>query len=116
VTEAGTWLYEDIKFDSGSAIIKPVSYPVLAEIAAVLKQNPNLRVEVQGHTDSAGSLALNNRPSANRAEAVREYLVDQGIDPGQLTLTGYGPSVPLASNDTPEGRARNRRVELKPLQ
>ena len=116
VTDAGTWLYEDIKFDSGSTTIKPESYPVLAEIVTILKQNPNLKVEIQGHTDSAGSLALNNRLSGNRAQAVQKYLIDQGVNPDQLTSVGYGPSLPLMSNDTAEGRARNRRVELKPMQ
>ena len=116
VTETGTWLYEDIKFDTGSASIKAASYPVLAEIAATLQRNPNLKVEIQGHTDSAGSLALNNRLSSNRAQAVRDYLINEGVRPDQLTATGYGPSLPLVSNDTAEGRARNRRVELKPLQ
>ncbi|MDX2511411.1 MAG: OmpA family protein [Desulfobacterales bacterium] len=116
LTGAGTWLYEDIKFDSGSANIKPGSYPVLAEIAGVLNQNPKLKVEIQGHTDSAGSRALNNKLSADRADAVRVHLIEKGVNPEQLTATGYGPSKPLVSNDTPEGRAHNRRVELKPLQ
>jgi len=116
LTDAGTWLYEDIKFDTGSANIKPASYAVLAEITTVLKQNPDLKVEVQGHTDSAGRLALNNQLSSDRANSVREYLIDQGVNPAQLTSTGYGPAVPRVSNDTAEGRARNRRGELKPLQ
>jgi len=116
VTDAGTWLYEDIKFDTGSNTIKPASYSVLGEIATVLKQNPNLKVEVQGHTDSAGSLSYNNRLSAKRADAVREYLINQGVNADQLTAAGYGPTLPLVSNDSAEGRARNRRVELKPLQ
>ena len=114
VTETGTWLYEDIQFDSGSANIKSGSYPVLAEITTVLKQNPNLKVEIQGHTDSAGSLALNNKLSGDRANAVMKHLTQQGVNPDQLTAAGYGPSQPIASNATPEGRARNRRVELKP--
>ena len=116
VTEAGTWLYEDIKFDTGSATIKTASFAVLGEIATVLKQNPDLKVEIQGHTDSAGNLAYNNRLSTNRAEAVRGYLIDQGVNPDQLAATGYGPSQPLVPNDTADGRSRNRRVELKPIQ
>lgn len=116
LTGAGTWLYEDIKFDSGSANIKPGSYAVLAEIAGVLKQNPKLKVEIQGHTDSAGSRALNNKLSSDRADAVKAHLIEDGVNPDQLTAAGYGPSKPLVSNDTLEGRARNRRVELKPLQ
>ena len=115
VTEAGTWLYEDIKFDSSSTNIKPASYPVLAEIAGVLNQNPNLKVEVQGHTDSAGGLAMNNKLSSDRANKVLEYLIGEGVNPEQMTAVGYGPSKPLVSNDTAEGKTRNRRVELKPL-
>jgi len=115
VLETGTWLYEDIKFDTGSDNIKPASYGVLAEIAMALKQNPSLEVEIQGHTDSAGSLVLNNKLSEDRANAVRQYLVDQGVPPEQMSAVGYGPSRPLAPNDTPDGRAHNRRVELKPV-
>jgi outer membrane protein OmpA-like peptidoglycan-associated protein len=115
VTDAGTWLYEDIKFDTGSAKIKPGSFAVLNEIAVLLKDNPNLKVEVQGHTDSAGSRQMNMNLSKNRANSVVEYLLQKGVSPGQLTSEGYGPSRPMASNDSAAGRAKNRRVELKPI-
>lgn len=116
VTAAGTWVYEDIRFSSGKAELTASSTPVLQEIAAALKADPRLKTEIQGHTDSRGSLALNERLSQQRAEAVRDYLIDQGIAPERLTARGYGPHQPIASNDTAEGRAQNRRVELKPLQ
>jgi outer membrane protein OmpA-like peptidoglycan-associated protein len=116
VTDAGTWLYEDIKFDSGSAKIKPESYPVLDEIAALLKDNPNIKVEVQGHTDSAGGPQMNMNLSKNRAKSVVGYLLGKDVSPDQLKAVGYGPSRPMASNDSAEGRAKNRRVELKPIQ
>jgi OOP family OmpA-OmpF porin len=116
VTAAGTWVYADIGFDSGKAVLTDSSMPVLQEITAALKANPQLEVEIQGHTDNRGSTALNERLSQQRADAVRDYLVDQGIAPERLTAKGYGPHQPIVGNDTAEGRARNRRVELKPLQ
>lgn len=115
VTAAGTWIYEDIRFASGKADLTDSSTPVLQEIAAALKASPQLKAEIQGHTDSRGSLALNERLSQQRADAVRTYLVEQGIAPERLSAKGYGPHKPVASNDSAEGRAQNRRVELKPL-
>jgi OOP family OmpA-OmpF porin len=116
VTAAGTWVYEDIRFASGKAELTASSMPVLQEIAAALKANPRLKAEIQGHTDNRGSLALNERLSQQRADAVRNYLIEQGIAPERLTARGYGPHQPIVSNDTAGGRAQNRRVELKPLQ
>jgi OOP family OmpA-OmpF porin len=115
VTAAGTWLYEDIRFANGKAELTASSTPVLQEIAAALKASPQLKAEIQGHTDSKGSLSLNERLSQQRADAVRNYLIDQGITPERLSAKGYGPHKPIASNDNAEGRAQNRRVELKPL-
>jgi len=115
VSDVGTWIYKDITFASGKSDIRPSSYPVLAEIADVLKVNPGLRVEIQGHTDSRGSIALNMRLSEERAQSVRRYLLGKGVDADQMTAKGYGPGRPIATNDTAEGRARNRRVELKPI-
>jgi len=71
-----------------------------------------VRVSVGGHTDATGSPALNQRLSLRRAQAVRAYLVRQGLAPGAVTAQGYGSDWPVASDDTPEGRAQNRRVEL----
>jgi OOP family OmpA-OmpF porin len=115
VTAAGTWAYEDIRFASGKAELTAGSTPVLKEIADALRANPDLRVEIQGHTDSAGSVALNEGLSQQRADAVRDYLIDQGIAPERMTAKGYGPHRPIADNNTADGRAQNRRVELKPL-
>ena len=72
-----------------------------------------MSVEAQGHTDSQGSDAYNLRLSQQRAESVREYLVSQGVEPGRITARGYGESQPIASNDTADGRATNRRVTLR---
>ncbi|MDX2510228.1 MAG: OmpA family protein [Desulfobacterales bacterium] len=115
VTDVGTWLYEDIKFDTGSAKIKAASYPVLDEIAVLLTGKSGLKVEIQGHTDSAGSLQTNLNLSKNRAKSVEAYLLRKGVSSDQLTTEGYGPSRPIASNASAAGRAKNRRVELKPI-
>ena len=80
-----------------------------------LKQHPLLKVELQGYTDSKGSVAYNMRLSGRRAQAVRDYLIGDGVDPSQLTAHGYGPEDPVASNRTADGRAQNRRVVLEVL-
>lgn len=116
ITESGTWVYEDIRFDTNRSDIKPGSFSILDEIVAVLKANPRMRAEIQGHTDSKGSRAYNMNLSENRARAVVAYLTEKGISSTRLSYKGYGPSRPIASNDTADGRAQNRRVELKPIQ
>jgi OOP family OmpA-OmpF porin len=99
-------------FDFDRAELKPSATEVLREAVRTLKDNPDLRVVVEGHTDSVGSDAYNQRLSERRAEAVKRYLVAQGIEASRLSTHGYGESKPAASNDTAEGRARNRRVEI----
>jgi OOP family OmpA-OmpF porin len=79
-----------------------------------LKTNPTLTGEVQGHTDSTASAEYNQELSEARAKAVRDYFIKQGIAPGRIQAVGYGETRPVASNDSPEGRALNRRVELHP--
>ena len=116
VTAAGTWLYKGVQFETNKADLKASSYPILDEIVAGLKAQPDLKAEIQGHTDDRGKRAYNQTLSEKRAQSVRQYLIDKGIAPDRLTAKGYGPDRPLASNATAEGRAQNRRVELKPLQ
>ncbi|RKX69963.1 hypothetical protein DRP53_06475, partial [candidate division WOR-3 bacterium] len=95
------------------ATIKPESYPILDEAAAILTSHPEIRVEIQGHTDSIGSDAYNLKLSNLRANAVRTYLIERhGIDPSRLVARGYGESRPIADNRTKEGRAQNRRVDF----
>ena len=102
-----------IFFDTGKAEIKPESEASIAEIAKLLKDDPNLKVYVVGHTDNVASLDLNIRLSKARAEAVVQALVSKhGIIASRLNGQGAGPLLPVASNDTEEGRAKNRRVEL----
>jgi outer membrane protein OmpA-like peptidoglycan-associated protein len=86
----------------------------LDEIVTFLKENPEIELEIRGHTDSVGSEKLNNDLSELRAKRVWEYLVRKGVEEQRLTWAGYGSSRPVAPNDTTEGRAENRRVELRP--
>jgi OOP family OmpA-OmpF porin len=99
-------------FDFDKYNIKPEAIPALNETFKVFLMNPALRVLVNGHTDSIGSEAYNQRLSEKRAKAVLDYLVGRGIDPSRLKAVGHGESRPIASNETEEGRARNRRVEF----
>jgi outer membrane protein OmpA-like peptidoglycan-associated protein len=106
---------EGVSFESGSARLQIGSYIQLDSIAAVLKANPSLRVEIGGHTDDAGTPADNQHLSTLRAEAVRNYLVAKGVPFQQMVARGYGSTVPRTPDTTPRGRAANRRVEIKPL-
>jgi outer membrane protein OmpA-like peptidoglycan-associated protein len=102
-----------VGFDSGSARLGAGAGMVLDEVASLLRGDPALTVRIGGHTDGTGSRATNRRLSEQRAQAVRRYLIEQGIDPDRLSVAGYGPDRPLADNGTPAGRAANRRVEIE---
>ena len=115
VNKVGCWIVKGLLFDFNKADIKPKYYKNLQEVIKVLKANPGLKVEIQGHTDNIGSAAYNMKLSLRRAQAVANYLVKHGISASRLKVKGYGFTRPVASNDTPEGRALNRRVQLKPL-
>jgi OOP family OmpA-OmpF porin len=93
-------------------VIRPQSFPILDTVAQVLRDFPDIAIEVQGHTDSRGNDAFNLRLSQQRADAVRQYLINQGIASSRLTARGYGETMPIESNATTEGRAMNRRVEF----
>jgi OOP family OmpA-OmpF porin len=102
-----------ITFDTNKSVVKPESKPSLDEIAKLLKQDPTLKLKVVGHTDMVGSLEANVALSQARAEAVVQALVaERGVAAARLKGHGVGPLAPVASNDTDEGRAKNRRVEL----
>ncbi len=101
-----------IHFETGQAAIQQESQSLLDDIAAVMKQFPDWRLEIVGHTDAAGDPAQNEALSRARADAVKAALVQRGIEAGRLEPQGMGEAQPVASNDTPEGRALNRRVEL----
>ena len=105
-----------ITFPSGKTDIAPTSFPTLQGAAKVLKEFPELRMEIQGHTDNAGDLETNMKLSQARAEAVKAYLVAQGVTEDRLVARGYGPDVPVGDNKTAAGKAQNRRIEFKLLQ
>lgn len=107
---------EGVNFDNDSAKLRPESIAILNSAAATLKEWGEVKVEVAGHTDSVHSDAYNLRLSQRRAEAVRAYLIKQGIAADRLTAKGYGEANPVADNKTADGRYKNRRVELVPQQ
>lgn len=101
-----------IYFDSGKATIRPESYPILDNAVKMLKQNPKVKIEIQGHTDSVGSATSNLNLSQSRAESVRNYLIMNGIESWRIIAKGYGESMPIATNTTRDGRSQNRRIEF----
>lgn len=102
----------DISFDTGSAAIKPDFRAVLDKFADGLASNPNTTVSIIGHTDSSGTDAINNPLSVNRAASTRDYLTARGIQASRIGIDGRGSREPIAANDTPANRAKNRRVEI----
>lgn len=114
VNAVGCWILEDVLFDFDKAVIKPQAYYLLDEVVEILKKNPGMNVELQGHTDSIGPKEYNMGLSLRRANAVAEYLSNNGISKDRLTTKGFGFSKPVADNSTKVGRALNRRVELHP--
>jgi len=103
---------QGIQFETGKADIKPVSSIILNKIAEILILNPSYLIEIQGHTDNVGRPDANMNLSKNRAESVKQYLIDKGLSENRFTAHGYGDTKPIADNDTPEGRTINRRVEF----
>jgi OOP family OmpA-OmpF porin len=107
---------EGIRFGNASARIQGArSRQILDQAAAILLEYPSVHIRISGHTDARGSHARNMAISRERADAVKWYLVDRGIEHTRLVTMGYGPEQPIADNDTPEGRARNRRIEFELL-
>ncbi|MBC8643325.1 OmpA family protein [Flavobacterium lindanitolerans] len=102
-----------ILFNSGKSTFKPETMPVLEAINAILKEYPTSRFSIEGHTDSDGSNALNQTLSENRAAAVKNYLIENGIESSRLRSTGFGETKPIDTNKTAKGKANNRRVEVK---
>ena len=115
VNAVGCWSLAHVLFDFDKSVIKPAAYPELDEVVAVLKKNPGMNVELDGHTDSMGTMKYNMELSKKRADAVKSYLVAKGIDASRLSTKGFGLTKPIVSNDTKEHRAMNRRVEIQPL-
>ena len=99
-------------FATGQSELLPQAQSRLTEVAEALKQSPDTQLRIEGHTDARGTETLNQDLSVRRAEAVRNFLENRGIDPERIAIVGYGSSRPIADNRTPDGRAMNRRVEI----
>jgi OOP family OmpA-OmpF porin len=116
VDARGCWTYAaKVMYDFDSAEIKSEAFPMLDEAVLILKKNPEIKVEIDGHTDNVGPAAYNMTLSERRAKSIMKYFVDHGVEAERLTIKGFGFTKPAASNDTKEGRAKNRRVELTPI-
>jgi outer membrane protein OmpA-like peptidoglycan-associated protein len=109
-------ILDKIYFDTDKATIKPVSFTLLDQVAQILRGYTELKIRIEGHTDSQGKDAHNTQLSQERAEAVRVYLIKKGIDPARLIAAGFGSAVPIANNKTKAGREANRRVEFHILE
>ncbi|MBW2020966.1 MAG: OmpA family protein [Deltaproteobacteria bacterium] len=109
-------ILEGVFFAFDSFKFTPEARAILDEQVAILKDHPKIKVEVAGYADSMGTISYNQALSERRARAVRMYLISKGISPDRLKVVGYGESRAIASNDTEEGRAKNRRVELKVIE
>lgn len=102
----------DVLFEFNRADLKPGAMRSLYPLVTFLKENPTRTVSIEGHTDSVGSQSYNLELSARRADAVRDFLMAQGVEAGRINTVGYGKAYPVASNDTEAGRQQNRRVEV----
>lgn len=102
-----------IFFATGKSDILPQSYKALQQLLELMRQHPDIRIELRGHTDNQGTADFNMRLSLARAEAVATYLIERGIDGTRISIKGFGKTMPIVGNDTPEGRSKNRRVEYQ---
>jgi len=116
LTESSIKITDKVQFQTGSSEILPVSFGLLDEVAAMLKDNPQIeKLQVEGHTDSTGSAAINRKLSQQRAESVLKYLSGKGVLAARMVAKGFGPDRAIATNDTDEGKEQNRRVEFNIL-
>jgi OmpA-OmpF porin, OOP family len=112
VTDCEVKITQQIHFEYNKATIRKESFPVLDAVVEVLQKNPDIKIEVQGHTDNRGGAAYNKRLSNARAESVMKYLVSHGVPAHRLTSLGYGFDRPLVPNTSPQNMALNRRVQF----
>ena len=104
---------DNVLFDFDKTAIKPDGVKILDRLIAFLKENAEKKVDLEGHTDSVGTEQYNQGLSERRTAAVKDYLTGRGIDAGRILSRGFGETKPIADNKTAEGRAKNRRVEIK---
>lgn len=109
-------VFKNLQFETGKAIIRPVSFPSLDALADLLVRKPEFKLTIAGHTDNVGGAAMNLSLSKKRAKAAKDYLVKKGVDATRITDNGYGLTKPVSTNKTAEGRAQNRRVEFTIVQ
>jgi len=113
VTAASIVITEKILFEVDKAVIRPESFDLMDEITSVLRDNPRIKkISIEGHTDGDGSAKYNKKLSQKRSESVMAYLVEHGIEAERLVAAGFGKEIPIAANDTPENKEKNRRVEF----
>ena len=112
IEEGTAIVLENIFFETGKTTLLPESYEELDKVVAFMLDNDIKEIEISGHTDNVGSEAYNLELSAGRAKSVVDYLVSKGVIEERLTAQGYGITKPIDTNETPEGRAQNRRVEF----
>jgi OOP family OmpA-OmpF porin len=107
-----TFVFDHLNFNSATTQLTPESNATVTDLIAIMKCYPTMQVQLEGHTDNTGDAAANKQLSVNRANAIRDLLVQAGVDSARIMTTGYGADKPIASNDTEDGRAKNRRTEL----
>jgi OmpA-OmpF porin, OOP family len=110
-----TFNLKNIFFETGLSTLRKESFPALNELLEALKAKETVVIEISGHTDNIGTPESNQKLSTDRAKAVRDYLIKHGIQPKRLVAVGYGDTQPVASNDTPEDRQKNRRTVVRIL-
>ena len=110
-----TYTLDNVFFDTGKSTLRPSSFAELDELVEVLNYNTAMSIEISGHTDNVGEVDINQRISESRAKAVRTYLLKKGIPEERVKAVGHGESQPIASNDTDEGKQKNRRTEVRIL-
>lgn len=113
ISDGQTIVLNNVFFDTDKYDLKPESRAELNKLVEFMDLNDGVTIEIGGHTDNQGSVAHNQELSENRAQSVMNYLIEQGVSPDRITAKGYGQDHPIADNDTPEGRAKNRRTEVK---
>ena len=108
-----TIILDDVLFDFDKSNIKPEGAAILDRLVAFMNENKDKSVNLAGHTDSIGTEAYNQRLSERRANSAKDYLIKRGVDASRVSAQGFGESKPIADNKTAQGRAKNRRVEIK---